>query len=63
MSEWLDRVTASARRSNAVNGTRIIGIDGTTERDGWTGCCARTSSSPPTAPGRVPTWWFLAREP
>ena len=28
MTEWPDRVTALARRSNAVNGIRIIGIDG-----------------------------------
>lgn len=28
MTEWADRVTALARRSAAVNGIRIIGIDG-----------------------------------
>jgi len=28
MTEWADRVTALARRSNAVNGIRIIGVDG-----------------------------------
>ena len=28
MTEWADRVTAQARRSSAVNGIRIVGIDG-----------------------------------
>ncbi|MEO6532330.1 MAG: uridine kinase [Pseudolysinimonas sp.] len=28
MSEWADRVAALARRSNSVNGIRIVGVDG-----------------------------------